>query len=112
MRRELPSRFKAMWMMVIFDLPVQTKKQRKAYTHFRKFLVDQGFSMLQFSVYAQYCTSRDSMETLTKRLRENLPPEGQVRIFGLTERQYQEMHVFYGRSQVDSEEPPEMFLFL
>lgn len=100
-----------MWMMVIFDLPVQTKKQRKEYTHFRKFLVDEGFSMLQFSVYAQYCSSRDVMETLTKKVRDHLPPEGQVRIFGLTERQYQEMYVFYGHSQGEAEDPPEMFLF-
>jgi len=111
MRREIASGIKAMWMMVIFDLPVQTKKQRHQYATFRKYLINQGFCMLQFSVYAQYCPSRDIMETLTRHVVEHLPPEGQVRIFGLTERQFQDMHVFYGPIQESPEDPPDMFLF-
>mgnify|MGYP000138548116 CR=1 FL=1 len=101
-----------MWLMVIFDLPVQTKEQRRAYTQFRKSLVDQGFSMLQFSVYAYYCSSRDIMETMINRVKGCLPSEGEVRMFGLTERQFQDMEVFYGTSRKSAEEPPELFLFL
>lgn len=112
MKKELSSRIKAVWLIVVFDLPVQTKKQRKNYVHFRKFLINQGFSMLQFSVYAEYFPSRERMETIIRRIENTLPPEGQVRTFWLTERQFQEMKVFYGASEISPEEPPESFLFL
>ena len=62
-----------MWMMVIFDLPVGSKSERKAATRFRKFLLDQGFSISQFSVYMRFCGGRDQADVYTKRVQRALP---------------------------------------
>ena len=58
------SGYRLMWMMVLFDLPVLTKKERKAATKFRKFLLDQGFEMSQFSVYMRFCAGKEQAEVI------------------------------------------------
>ena len=59
--------YRLMWIMVIFDLPVGTKKQRHAATKFRNFLLDQGFTMSQFSVYMRFCGGKDQARPLIGR---------------------------------------------
>ena len=63
-------------MLVLFDLPTGSKKERKSYANFRKFLVKDGYHMEQFSVYSRVLLSRDSAETHLRRLKENLPKTG------------------------------------
>ena len=72
------SGYRLMWMMVLFDLPVLTKKERKAATKFRKFLLDQGFEMSQFSVYLRFCAGKEQAETYTKRVSKNTPETGKA----------------------------------
>lgn len=98
-----------MWMMVIFDLPVSTKGQRKAATRFRKFLLDQGFSMSQFSVYMRFCGSKDQAEAYTKRIQHELPKIGLVQILYFTDKQYENIVSFEGRMRASANENPEQY---
>lgn len=85
-----------MWLLVMFDLPVISKKQRRRYSQFRKFLLNDGYLMLQFSVYGRPCASEENAEVHYLRIRASLPAEGQVRILSLTDKQFERMRVFYG----------------
>ncbi|WP_302294677.1 CRISPR-associated endonuclease Cas2 [Pyramidobacter piscolens] len=85
-----------MRIMVFFDLPVTTKKKRRDYTRFRKFLTTDGYDMLQFSVYSRIVNGEDAVDKHLKRLRSNLPPEGSVRFLQITERQYAAMKLLLG----------------
>ena len=68
-----------MRMLVFFDLPVITKAERRAYTLFRRFLINDGYDMIQFSVYGRILNGNDALEKHMKRLVNNLPPDGSVR---------------------------------
>lgn len=83
------SAYRLMWMLVTFDLPVETKKQRKAATDFRMFLLDQGFEMSQLSNYIRYCSGKEQFEAYIRRIEGNLPERGDVFIFQFTDRQYE-----------------------
>ncbi|MCX7010119.1 MAG: CRISPR-associated endonuclease Cas2, partial [Kiritimatiellaeota bacterium] len=84
------------WLIVAFDLPVLTKPQRRAATQFRNFLLDDGYQMLQFSVYIRACVTFARQETHLDRVKENLPPEGSVRAFFVTRSQWERAFVLYG----------------
>ena len=71
-------RFKMGWMLVVFDLPVSSPSQQKRAAGFRKFLLDQGYLMIQYSVYARACVSYNRMQTQMRRLKMNIPAEGLV----------------------------------
>jgi CRISPR-associated protein Cas2 len=92
-----------MWLFAMFDLPVKTRAQRREYTRFRKLLMREGFSMLQFSVYARYCISEETSVAHSERIRDFLPPEGQVRMLAVTERQFGKQRIYWG----PKEKPPE-----
>ena len=91
------SGYKGMWIVAMFDLPVTTPKARKRYAQFRKVLLNEGFSMLQYSVYARYCVGEDSSDAFRARIRRGLPDEGQVRLLSITDRQFGKMEVFHGK---------------
>ena len=97
------------WLIVAFDLPVGTKTQRKRATGFRQFLLDDGFQMMQFSVYARACVSFARQETHLGRVKQNLPPEGSVRAIFVTRAQWERSHVIQGApaTEQDPEELPE-----
>lgn len=97
------SAYRLMWMMVLFDLPVLTKNERKAATGFRNFLLDQGFEMAQYSVYMRFCAGKEQAETYTKRVERKVPHTGKVHIVYLTDRQYETIVTFDGRTK----EPPQ-----
>lgn len=104
------SEYRSVWLFAMFDLPVDTKKARKEYTRFRKALLREGFSMLQFSVYARYCPTEESSEAYRSHVRAVLPPEGQVRLISVTDRQFGKMEVYYGEKRVQAEEPPQQLM--
>lgn len=85
-----------MRLMVFFDLPVTTKAERRAYAQFRRFLVNDGYDMIQFSVYGRILNGNDAEEKHMKRLVDNLPPEGSVRSLTVTEKQYAGMKLLVG----------------
>jgi CRISPR-associated protein Cas2 len=85
-----------MRMLVFFDLPVVTRAERRAYTQFRRFLLNDGFDMIQFSVYGRILNGRDAEEKHMQRVVANLPPEGSVRLLTVTEKQYASMKLLLG----------------
>ena len=101
-----------MWLFAMFDLPVETREQRKEYTHFRKALLREGFCMLQYSVYARFCPSEESSAGYRARVRAVLPPHGQVRLLSVTERQFGKMEIYIGAKREEVETPPlQLLLF-
>mgnify|MGYP000209612324 FL=1 len=95
-----------MWIYAMFDLPTNTKKQRKNAADFRKFLVKDGFSMMQFSVYIRNCASIENAEVHIKRIREAVPEEGIVSILKVTDRQFGDTYTFIGRKRTPPPEAP------
>lgn len=85
-----------MRMMVFFDLPTVTKAERRAYTIFRRFLLNDGYDMIQFSIYGRILNGNDAEEKHMKRLVTNLPPEGSIRVLTVTEKQYAGMKLLVG----------------
>jgi len=81
-----------------FDLPTDTKKDRKNYALFRKSLQKDGFSMLQFSIYVRHCNSRENAEVHMKRVKGFLAPKGEIIVFTLTDKQFGMMEFFRGRA--------------
>lgn len=100
------SAYKIMWMVVMFDLPVDTKAARRAATKFREHLLDLGFEMCQFSVYARFCNGREQFEAYTRKIEAGLPGIGDVHILHFTDRQYESIIRFSGRSRNASREKP------
>ncbi len=72
------SEYRIMWVLVLFDLPTETKKEKKAYSDFRKKLITDGFTMFQFSIYLRHCPSRENADVHIKRVKNALPEAGQV----------------------------------
>lgn len=87
--------YRIMWIFVYFDLPTTTKKERKQYTKFRKSLEEDGFRMLQYSIYIRHCMSRENAEVHKKRVKKFLPPEGHVIIHVITDKQFGMMENYY-----------------
>lgn len=85
-----------MRILVFFDLPVVTRAERRAYTQFRRFLLNDGYDMIQFSVYGRVLNGRDAEEKHMQRLLLNLPPHGSVRVLTVTEKQYASMKLLVG----------------
>jgi len=100
-----------MWVLVLFDLPVDTKKARKAYAAFRKELLQDGFSMLQFSVYARCCPSEENATVHTVRVERWVPDEGEVRVLSLTDKQFERMRIFWGKLRKAPPDVPQQLAF-
>ena len=95
-----------MWLFVFFDLPVDTKKSRKAATRFRKDLLKDGFGMMQYSVYTRHCASKESSKVHLKRVRNMVPEKGQVSILQVTDKQYGEIVNYWGKKSAPLPEGP------
>ncbi len=89
-----------MRVMVIFDLPVVTKMERKLATSFRKFLLDDGFEMLQYSVYTRLCPDRDNAYMHLDRIKKVAPRNGSIRMLMLTEHQFADMYIVVGEKNI------------
>lgn len=90
-----------MRLFVFFDLPTNTKKQRKYATRFRKHLLKEGFMMLQYSVYVRVCKGQEIVNLYTNRLEDNLPKEGHIRVLQITDKQYERMKILIGDETVE-----------
>lgn len=90
-----------MWVFVHFDLPTETKKDKKAYTTFRKFLLQDGFNMIQFSMYTRHCSSRENAEVHKKRVKAAMPEHGKIIVFEITDAQFGRLEFFYGKKVVE-----------
>ena len=106
------SGYRLMWMMVLFDLPTLTKKERRAAKKFRDFLLDQGFERCQFSVYLRFCAGKEQAEVYSSRIQKALPESGNVQILCFTDKQYENIVTFRGsRRQPANKNPVQYTLF-
>ena len=80
--------YRCMWVLAMFDLPTDTKKARREYTLFRKSLLRDGFTQMQYSVYARHCASKENAEVHIARVERHLPPDGEVRVVTITDKQF------------------------
>lgn len=101
------SGYRAMWLFVMFDLPVETRIQRKLAANFRKDLLKDGFSRIQYSVYARPCPSQEIATVHSRRVRLMIPPEGEVRILQVTDKQFGYMQCFFGKLPSKPEKAPQ-----
>ena len=99
------SEYRIMWVLVLFDLPTETKKDRKASAEFRKNLVRDGFTMFQFSIYIRHCASMENAEVHIKRVKSFLPEFGQVGILCITDKQFGNLEIFHGRKPQEATAP-------
>lgn len=91
------SEYRVMWVLVFFDLPTDTKKERKAAAKFRKDLISDGFTMFQFSIYIRNCPSAENALVHTRRVKSYIPDYGKVGIICITEKQFDNMELFIGK---------------
>ena len=85
-----------MRILVFFDLPVTTAKNRREAARFRKFLLNDGYHMLQYSVYARVCNGIDAVEKHRSRMKQNLPDDGAIRMLVITEKQFESIDIMLG----------------
>lgn len=96
--------YRVMWVLVFFDLPTETKKDRKIAANFRKQLMGDGFTMFQFSIYLRHCASYDNAQVHISRVKTILPPIGKVGILYITDKQFGSMELFNGKKLSDKPE--------
>ncbi len=96
-----------MWVLVFFDLPTETKQDRKNASTFRKKMLADGFQMFQFSIYMRHCSSRENAEVHIIRTKNNLPPKGNVGIMCITDKQFGMMEIFHGTVPTPLAPPPQ-----
>lgn len=101
-----------MRLIVFFDLPTLTKQDRKNASRFRKFLINDGWIMLQLSVYSRICKGQDSINKHIKRIKSLIPKEGSVRMLTITEKQYASMEILVGSAKKEEEIGEKQLLLL
>ncbi|TWP26562.1 CRISPR-associated endonuclease Cas2 [Apibacter muscae] len=89
--------YRIMWVLVLFDLPTETKKQRSQASKFRRDLLDDGFTMFQFSIYLRNCPSKENADVHIKRVKNKLPQYGKVGIISITDKQFSQMEIFFSK---------------
>lgn len=100
---KMVSPYRIMRLLLFFDLPMNTKDERRIYSKFRKYLINNGFSMIQFSVYVKIFPNRISMTQYIIGLRNNLPKKGSIRVMGVTDKQYEQMLILVGDKTIQEE---------
>ena len=106
------SEYRTMWVVVLFDLPTVSKSEKTAYRKFHTFLLEDGFTRVQYSVYGRHCASRELAEVHTGRVRGNLPPGGEVRMLQMTDAQFARIETFRAKNVAATERDPEQLTFL
>lgn len=91
-----------MWLLVFFDMPTETKAQKKEYVRFRNFLLKDGFTMFQFSIYVRHCMSLESAKAHRKRVRDYIPQYGDIGILAITDKQFETMEIYHGMKKKKS----------
>lgn len=101
------NQYRIMWVMVYFDLPTNTKKERRDAARFRKDLIQDGFTMFQFSIYVRHCASRENADVHVKRVRGRIPRAGFVVVMQITDKQFGEIELYHGSSRSKNPDTPQ-----
>jgi CRISPR-associated protein Cas2 len=104
------SGYQAVWLIAMFDLPTDTVEAKRQYVRFRQTLLREGFTMLQYSVYARFCVKEEYGAAHRRQVRACLPSYGEVRIVTITDRQFGKMELYYGKNRKPIEKPPDQLL--
>lgn len=99
--------YRVMWTLVMYDLPTETKKDRKAAARFRKELMQDGFSMFQFSMYVRHSASSENADVHKRRVKGILPEHGKVGIIQITDKQFGQMEIFFGSKKQELPNVPQ-----
>lgn len=99
------SEYRVMWILVFFDLPTETKRDKQAYVVFRNKLRRDGFTMFQFSIYVRHCASMENAEVHMRRVRAFLPKYGKVGLMCITDKQFASMELYYGQKPTQPKAP-------
>lgn len=99
--------YRIMWVMVFFDLPTETKAEKKAAFLFRKNLIKDGFTMFQYSIYVRHCPSKENADVHTKRVKSFLPDTGYVVLFTITDKQFGMMELYNKAKPADRPSTPQ-----
>ena len=91
------SEYRIMWVLVFFDLPTSTRKERKDATRFRKDIMGDGFTMFQFSIYVRHCASSENAAVHVRRVKALMPEYGKIGILTITDKQFENIQLFYGK---------------
>lgn len=102
-RNQRLSEYRNLWVLVFFDLPVLTDRDKRVYSRFRKKLLKDGFTMFQFSIYVRHSNSKENADVHIKRIKNGLPDKGHVGILTITDKQFGLMDIYYGKAP---QEPP------
>nr|VFJ63223.1 MAG: CRISPR-associated protein, Cas2 family [Candidatus Kentron sp. FW]VFJ65090.1 MAG: CRISPR-associated protein, Cas2 family [Candidatus Kentron sp. FW] len=106
------SGYRIMWLMVLFDLPVVEREERRAYTRFRNYLLDRGFAQAQYSVYVRHTTGKEAAEALIHGIEKAVPHDGKVDILLFTDKQYENIVSFRGKAnKFHPKNPDQLVLF-
>lgn len=92
------NQYRVLWILVFFDLPTETKKERSAHARFRKDIMQDGFTMFQFSIYLRHCNSRENANVHIRRVKRFLPEKGHVGILTVTDKQFGDIELFIGKA--------------
>ena len=103
--------YRLMWILLMFDLPVKTKAERKEAAQFRLFLLDQGFEMAQLSVYMRFCSGKSEVKKYLQRIKQRMPTGGKVDILTFTDKQYEQIVSFNGGGRQARKNPSQYVLF-
>lgn len=97
--------YRVMWVLVFYDLPTETAKQRKEAALFRKRIMGDGFTMFQFSIYMRHCPSMDNALVHIRRVKSILPRYGNVGILCITDKQFGDIQVFACKKEKKNAQP-------
>ncbi len=97
--------YRIMWVLVFYDLPTETARERKVAAMFRKNILKNGFQMFQFSIYLRHCASRENADVHIKRAKALLPEHGHVGIMCITDKQFGMMEIFHGKKPISTAPP-------
>ena len=98
--------YRIMWVLIFFDLPTETSEERKIASKFRKEIMQDGFTMFQFSIYLRHCASRENAEVHIKRTKDKLPSKGHIGIMCVTDKQFGMMEIFQGKKEAPPTNTP------
>jgi CRISPR-associated protein Cas2 len=105
------NQYRIMWVFVFFDLPTETPEDRKIYANFRKKILATGFQMFQFSIYIRHCPSKENAEVHLSRIKKHLPPKGKIGLLTITDKQFGDMQIFFGKKTTPVQPPPQQLSF-
>lgn len=101
MTRELNMRCRFMRIMVLFDLPTESSEEKREYRKFRKYLLKNGFIMMQWSVYSKLVLNPVVGNAVISNVRKNKPRNGLVQMLMITEKQFSHMEIIVGELQTE-----------